>query len=59
MDAVIIRPGDMLVVSVAHELSEAAVAQLREQHAEAMPGVKLVLLENVTGLAVFRPGESD
>lgn len=52
---VVIRPGDVLVLPTATELSEAQIKQLKVELAEYLPGVKLLVISNVTGLAAFRP----
>lgn len=56
---VIIRPGDVLVVATSSRASEDELARLKEETSRILPGVKLVLLENCTGLAAFRPSGND
>lgn len=50
-----VRAGDVLVVGVANHWSEAQSQAFADQMLEALPGVRVFLLEGVTGLATFRP----
>lgn len=54
-DAVVVRPGDTLVVSVPRHLSAAEADELSASMRESLPGVKLVVIDQCTGLAVYRP----
>lgn len=57
----VVRPGDTLIIGLHHSVTGTEwLDRVREQFAEALPGVKVVFVGNVTALAVFEPdgGES-
>jgi hypothetical protein len=54
-----VRAGDVLLVCFEEQTSDADAQRFTEQVQEALPGVKVALMEGVMGLAVFRPETSD
>jgi len=57
MEPILVRAGDTLVVCFAQRQSEAETNAFVERVQEGLPGVKVAVLEGVSGLAVFRPGD--
>lgn len=53
-EAVIVRPGDKLIVRVRHDVAEKEFDEFRERLSEKLPGVDLVLL-NAEQMLVYRP----
>lgn len=51
----ILRAGDTLIVSFGREPDRAERDAFWKQIQEGLPGVRVAFLENVSGLAVFRP----
>ena len=51
----VVRSGDVLLVCFEKQQTEADAQRFAEQAQEAFPGVRVALMEGVTGLAVFRP----
>lgn len=51
----VVRAGDVLLICFEKQQTEADAERFAEQAQEALPGVKVALMEGVTGLAVFRP----
>lgn len=58
MDPLLVRAGDTLVVCFAQQQSEATTAAFAERVKAHLPGVKVAIVEGVSGLAVFRPGDA-
>ncbi|MET7437809.1 hypothetical protein ACFYQQ_01190 [Streptomyces sp. NPDC005496] len=56
MDPLLVRSGDTLVVALAHAETEATLREFTSRLKEALPGIRVVVLEGVAGLAAFRPG---
>lgn len=54
-----VRAGDTLIVCVARGVTETDARTFKEQVERALPGVKVAFFEQVTGLAVFRPDDTD
>lgn len=54
-----VRAGDVLLVCFEEQQTDAAAQRFTEQVQEALPGVKVALMEGVTGLAVFRPDTAE
>lgn len=52
----VLRAGDTLIVCFGRETSQKERDVFWEQIREGFPGVRVAFLENVSGLAVFRPG---
>jgi hypothetical protein len=50
-----VRAGDVLVVCFEKEQPQDVVERFTEQVQECLPGVRVAIVEGVTGLAVFRP----
>jgi hypothetical protein len=57
--AAVVRPGDTLVVATAHRLSDAECHELRERVESLLPGVRVALVAQCTGLAVYQPDKVD
>jgi hypothetical protein len=53
-----VRAGDVLVVGVQKNVFESDLDRFVSMVQESLPGVRVVVMENVTGLAVFRPADS-
>lgn len=54
-----VRPGDVFVLNVNHNLTSEQAARLRAQWRELVGEVPLVVLPHGAELTVFRPGEAD
>lgn len=54
----VVRPGDTLVLCFEKPVTDTQVERLREQAREALPDVRLAVIEGVKGLAVYRPADS-
>lgn len=52
-----VRAGDTVIVCVSVAMKDEDVRRFTETVQEGMPGVRVAFMENVTGLAVFRPEE--
>lgn len=50
-----VRAGDVLLVCFAEEQPLDVVERFTEQVQEYLPGVRVAIMEGVSGLAVFRP----
>ena len=50
-----VRAGDVLVVCFEKHQTEADLERFTQQAQECLPGVRVAVMEGVTGLAVFRP----
>jgi hypothetical protein len=55
-EAVIVRPGDTLVIRIDQRLSGQEIDELQAHLGGQMPGVKVVVLDGVAQLLVYRPG---
>jgi hypothetical protein len=53
--ALLVSPGDKLVLSYKQPLSMAAVHSIRRQLAEALPGVETILVDDTPDVAVYKP----
>ncbi|MFI9154499.1 hypothetical protein [Streptomyces sp. NPDC053367] len=51
----IVRAGDTLIVCMGRETTQQERDLFWEQIKAGLPGLRVAFLENVTGLAVFRP----
>lgn len=56
-DPEMVRAGDTLIVCVSVAMTIEDMDRFTESIQERMPGVRVAFMENVTGLAVFRPEE--
>lgn len=54
MSELTVRPGDTLIISYCRPLTQEESSRIKEQLAEQLPSVKVVLLDQVTGMAVVR-----
>jgi hypothetical protein len=54
-----VRAGDVLVVCLGAETSQTDRDLFWDQIKDGLPGVRVAFMENVTGLAVFRPDCGD
>lgn len=54
-----VRAGDVLIVCLGTETSRKDQDLFWEQIKDGLPGVRVAFMENVTGLAVFRPDCGD
>jgi hypothetical protein len=52
----IVRSGDTLVVAFSNDLPVGLAEQSRAALDERMPGVEIVFIYNVAGLAIYRSG---
>lgn len=53
-NAAVVRPGDKLVIAALRRLSMADAEAIKTQVHEALPGVEIVLVDQCSGLAVYR-----
>ena len=54
-EGLIVRPGDVLVLNAAHELSDVQIEKLGAQAREKLPGLaNVVIFEGVAAIAVYR-----
>lgn len=51
----VVRAGDVLLVALGREAAQEERDAFLKEVQEGLPGVRVAFLENVTGLAVFRP----
>lgn len=58
-DVPMVRAGDVLVVCLGVEASQKDRDLFWDQIKDGLPGVRVAFMENVTGLAVFRPDCGD
>jgi hypothetical protein len=56
LDALVIRPGDTLVLRFHHDISAEEAAEIKEQLAKLLPGVQSALV-NAEQMAVYRPDD--
>lgn len=56
LSGAVVRPGDTLIVSTSDQLKMGVADLVREQLASELPGVHVVVLDNVNPLVVYRPG---
>jgi hypothetical protein len=54
-DVPMVRAGDTLIVCVSASMTVKDAEIFTESIQRGMPGVRVAFMENVTGLAVFRP----
>lgn len=54
MSELTVRPGDTLIISFGRVLYADEACRIKDQLAEQLPGIKVVLLDQVTGIAVVR-----
>ncbi|MEJ8671873.1 hypothetical protein WKI71_36575 [Streptomyces sp. MS1.AVA.1] len=52
-----LRAGDVLVVAFEKHQTEAETKRFTDGLKEQLPGIRVLLLEGVSGLAAFRPQE--
>lgn len=57
--ATVIKPGDRVLVTVSHSLSNADASGMTEQLMKAFPGVDFAVLTGVSGIAVDRQDETE
>lgn len=50
-----LRAGDVLVVAFAEHQPDDVLERFTEQVRECLPGMRVAVMEGVSGLAVFRP----
>jgi len=53
-----VRPGDTLILATPRRLSYKEFDEMRQQIEERLPGVKFVVLDSASGLAVYKPGDT-
>lgn len=56
--AVVVRPGDRLVLGFANGLDPQQAKDIRQRVSELLPGVEAVILVGATHLAVYQPDET-
>lgn len=54
-----VRTGDVLLVCFETQVSEGDCQRFEDVLRENLPGVELLFMEGVSGLAVFRPGGAE
>jgi hypothetical protein len=52
-----VRPGDTLILGFTGHINMAEAQRVRERFAELLPGVTVVVLDQVTQVVVYRPDE--
>lgn len=57
-EAVVIRPGDTLIVRIELNIDRATAKAIQAQIHELLPDLQAVLVLNADGLAVYRPDET-
>ncbi|MGA6223479.1 hypothetical protein ACPESV_24475 [Streptomyces umbrinus] len=55
----VVRAGDVLLVCFDKPQAEDDLEKFRVQAEECLPGVRVAVVEGVSGLAVFRPAAPD
>jgi hypothetical protein len=50
-----VRPGDTVILATHRSVSVNEFHEMRDRIEENLPGVKFVILDNATGLAVYTP----
>lgn len=55
-DVPVVRAGDVLVVCFEKRLTETDTQRFLDMARDVLPGVRVAIMEGVSGLAVFRPG---
>lgn len=53
------RPGDTLIITVPHNISEEQYDRLRRCAEKDLPGLKVVVIENVGSATIYRPDSDD
>lgn len=56
-NAVVVRPGDKLVVGIAGSITATMAREMKERLGEQLPGVDVVIIDNTAGFAVYRDDE--
>jgi hypothetical protein len=56
-NALVVRPGDKLVIALAKPIDMATFGQIRERITGRLPGVETVIIDGVSGLAVYRASD--
>lgn len=54
-NAWLIRPGDKLVIGFGSTLDQEAVDQIRERIGGQLPGVEIVVIDQVAAMTAYRP----
>jgi hypothetical protein len=54
-NARIVQPGDKLVLGFRKPLGMAEVDRIKQRVAENLPGVEVVIVDDITGMAVYKP----
>ena len=57
-NAVVVRPGDKLVVGVSTRLDMATAHEIKRRLGERLPGVEIVIIDQCSGLAIYRDDPS-
>lgn len=55
--AIVVRPGDSLIVAMRRRISSEQAATVRDYLKEFVPGVNVVVLDDIAALAVVPEGE--
>lgn len=58
-NAVVVRPGDKLVIARTDRLTHEQASVIRTALAERLPGVDIILVDECSGLAVYRDEQPD
>lgn len=56
-NAIMVRPGDKLVVGIAGSITATMAREMKERLGERLPDVDVVIVDNVAGFAVYRDDE--
>lgn len=54
-NAVVVRPGDKLVVGFARRLDMAEIDHIRQRSRMMLPDVEVIIFDDITTMAVYRP----
>lgn len=58
-NAVVVRPGDKLVIARTDRISYKQAGDIKTAMAQRLPGVEIVLVDQCSGLAVYRDEQPD
>lgn len=57
--AAIVRPGDNLILGFNRSIAEEECAMLRDKLSTLIPGIKIIVIDNVSSMVVHKPDEHD
>lgn len=56
--AVVVQPGDTLIVAVAVDINDAGADVIKRHLSEQLPGVETIIIAPCSGLAVYKPHDN-